>query len=344
MSALEATDVLERPSGGGPTRRLWLRLREDRLAATGAILLLCLLVVTTLGAWLAAHLLGHGPNHLFYDGVQEDGFTPVGIWSHVTDPVSGERTLLVLGASDELGRDQFLRVLYGGRVSLEVAFGATLLGLAVGIVLGTLAGYFGGIIDAIVSRLTEATMILPQLFIIVALSSTAGPRLDDVTLGVFPQGVVKLVLLLGFFSWFYPARIARAQMLSLRGREFVEAARMVGASELRILRVHLLPYLLGPLTAYGSVLMAQNVLAETGLSFLGYGISLPTASWGSLLAGVPQLVAPDSGGLVHFFHTTPQILIIPSVAVFCAALAFSLLADWLRGASDPHAGPLLRRS
>jgi peptide/nickel transport system permease protein len=343
MSALAATDVVEPSGGDGAVRQLWMRLREDKLAATGAILLLILVLATTLGAWLAAQLLGHGPDHLFYDGVREDGFTPVGIWSHVTDPVSGERTLLVLGASDELGRDQFLRVLYGGRASLEVAFGATLLGLAVGVVLGALAGYFGGIIDAIVSRLTEATMILPQLFIIVALSSTAGPRLDHITLGVFPQGVVKLVLLLAFFSWFYPARIARAQMLSLRGREFVEAARMVGASELRILRVHLLPYLLGPLTAYGSVLMAQNVLAETGLSFLGYGISLPTASWGSLLAGVPQLAAPDSGGLAHFFHTTPQILIIPSVAVLSAALAFSLLADWLRGASDPHAGRPARR-
>lgn len=341
MSVLASTDVAEQPSGGSG-RRPWLGLRDNKLASTGASLLLILLLATTLGAWLAAHLLGHGPDHLFYDGVQDDGFTPVGIWSHVTDPVSGERTLLVLGASDQLGRDQLLRVLYGGRVSLEVAFGATLLGVVVGVSLGALAGYFGGIVDAVVSRLTEATMILPQLFIIVALSSTAGPRLDDVTLGVFPQGVVKLVLLLGFFSWFYPARIARAQMLSLRGREFVEAARMVGASELRILRVHLLPYLLGPLTAYGSILMAQNVLAETGLSFLGYGISLPTASWGSLLAGVPQLVSPDSGGLAHFFHTTPQILIVPSVAALAAALAFSLLADWLRESFDPHAAGLRR--
>src|ERR687883_1172200 len=137
----------------------------------------------------------------------------------------------------------------------------------------------------IVSRLTEIVMAFPFLLFVVALSSTAGVALNKITFGgVIQPGVFTLVAVIGLFSWFYPARIVRAQVLSLREKEFVEAARMVGASDFRIIRSHLLPHLIAPIIVYSTLIVAQFILAEAGLSFLGIGIQQPTASWGSLLA------------------------------------------------------------
>lgn len=315
---------------------IWVRLTSDKAVVASTAFIALLFLAAFPGAWLSAQLLGHGPDHLFYDGANPYTFLPVGPWTHVTDPVSGERTLLILGASDQLGRDEFLRLLYGGRVSLMIAGGATALGLSLGLLLGALAGYFGGFVDTLISRLTEWTMILPQLLIIIALASTVGGRIDNVTFDFLPRGALKLMLLLGFFSWFYPARIVRGQILALRGREFVEAARMIGAGELRILRTHMLPYLVGPLTAYAGILLAQNVLAEAGLSFLGVGINLPTASWGSLLSVIPPLTGTTHGDLERFFETTPHVMLGPALAIFLTVAAFNVLADRLRDALDPH--------
>lgn len=316
--------------------RVARRLRRDRGARLSVAFVALLLLAVFPGAWLAAALLGHGPDHLFYDGADPYTMLPVGPWTHVTDPISGERTLLILGGADELGRDEFLRLLYGGRLSLGIAGGATLLGLSLGLLLGGIGGYFGGLADTLVSRLTEWTMILPQLLLIIALSSTVGGRIDNVTFDFLPRGALKLMLLLGLFSWFYPARIVRGQLLALRGREFVEAARMIGASEWRILRTHMLPHLVGPLSAYAGILLAQNILAEAGLSFLGYGINLPTASWGSIMAIVPRLAGPTDLELELFFETVPLLLLGPAAAVFLTVLAFNVLSDRLREAFDPH--------
>ena len=311
-------------------------LLRDRAAIASAAFLVLLVVALFPGATLAAAWLGHGPDDLFYEGADPYTFLPVGPWTHVTEPVSGDRTILILGGADELGRDEFLRLLYGGRVSLGIAAGATLLGLSVGLLLGAVAGYFGGLVDTIVSRLTEWTMILPQLLLIVVLSSTVGPRLDNVTLDVLPRGALKLTILLGLFSWFYPARIVRGQILALRGREFVEAARMIGLSEWRILRSHVFPYLAGPISAYAGILLAQNVLAEAGLSFLGYGINLPTASWGSMMSIVPRLSGISDDQLAKFFETVPLVMLAPAGAIFLTVLAASVLSDRARDAFDPH--------
>jgi ABC-type dipeptide/oligopeptide/nickel transport system permease subunit len=136
---------------------------------------------------------------------------------------------------------------------------------------------------------------------------------------------LTLVLVLGLFSWFYPARIIRAQVLSLREKEFVEAARMVGASDARIIRSHLLPHLVAPIIVYSTLVIAQNILAEAGLSFLGLGIKLPTASWGNLLSVGPQ-----------FYTTQPWLMVWPGVAVLLTTLAFNLLGDGMRDAFDPR--------
>ena len=251
----------------------------------------------------------------------------MGPWTQVYDEESGEYTLFVLGASDTLGRDEFLRLLYGARVSFEVAVLATALGVTIGATLGSIAGFFGGWADTVISRLTEIVMAFPFLLFAIALASTAGDRLNQVTLGIFPPGVITLMLVIAVFSWFYPARIIRGIVLSLREKEFVEAARMTGASDTRIIRAHLMPHLIAPLIVYSTLIVATNVLAEAGLSFLGLGIPLPTASWGNLLSTAPQ-----------FYTTQPWLMVWPGLAVMITVLSFNLLGDGLRDAFDPKSG------
>ena len=189
---------------------------------------------------------------------------PVGPWSYV-QPETGEKELLILGADGSLGRDEFLRLLYGGRVSLEVAMLSTIGVMLIGVLLGAIAGYYRGSTDTVISRVTEITMAFPALLFIIALASTVGNRLNNVTFGVLAPGVITLVLVFTVFGWFYPARIMRAQVLSLREKEFVEAALMTGASDSRIIRSHLLPHLVAPIIVYSTLIVAGYVLARRPL-------------------------------------------------------------------------------
>jgi ABC-type dipeptide/oligopeptide/nickel transport system permease subunit len=308
----------------GYWEQVWRRFKRDRVAVGSIFFIVFLILACFPGAWIAEKLLGHGPNDLFYDALDE-GLIPVGPMTTVHDPITGEAELFILGADGTLGRDEFLRVLYGGRVSLEVAILATIGVMLIGTFLGTVAGYYRGSIDTIVARLTEVTMAFPALLFIIALASTVGSRLDNVTFGIFGQGVVTLVLVFWVFGWFYPARIIRAQVLSLREKEFIEAARMIGASDWRIMRSHLLPHLVAPIIVFSTLVVAGYVLAEAGLSFLGIGIKLPTPSWGNLLASAPE-----------FYTSQPWLMVWPGLAVMLTTLAFNLLGDGLRDAFDPR--------
>jgi peptide/nickel transport system permease protein len=234
-------------------------------------------------------------------------------------------TLFVLGSDSQLGRDEFLRLLYGARVSLEVAILATIFGMIIGVLMGSVAGYFGGWIDTIVSRITEVVMAFPVLLFIIALASTVGDRLNHVTFGFLQPGVFTLTIVIGVFGWYYPARIIRAVVLSLREKEFVEAARMLGASDARIIRSHLLPHLVAPIIVYSTLIVAQNVLLEAGLSFLGIGIPLEVPSWGNLLSTAPE-----------YYLAQPWLMIWPGVALLVTTLSFNLLGDGLRDAFDPR--------
>ena len=320
----------------GYWEQVWLRFRRDRVAIAGGIFIIFLIASAYAGGPLAAHLLGHGPNDQFILAALGKNGQPVGPWTHIVADQTGAcsvgggvhcpHTLYILGSDSELGRDEFLRILYGAQVSLEVAVGATILSMLIGVMLGAIAGYYGGWVDMIVSRLTEIVMAFPYLLFVIALASTVGERLNDITFGgVLQKGVFTLVAVIGLFSWFYPARIVRAQVLSLREKEFVEAARMVGANDLRIIRSHLLPHLVAPVIVYSTLIVAQNILFEAGLSFLGVGIPLPTASWGNLL---------EAGA--KFYTAQPWLMLWPGLAVLLATLAFNLLGDGLRDAFDPR--------
>jgi peptide/nickel transport system permease protein len=317
---------LETVEARGYWEQVWRRLRKDKAAILSACFIIFLLLAAYPGATLAKALLGHGPNDIFgTNGLDPNTLLPVGPFSHVQKLDGSGTSLFILGSDSQLGRDEFLRLLYGARVSLEVAIGATILGMVVGVTMGAIAGYFGGAIDTVVSRITEIVMAFPVLLFIIALASTVGDRLNNVTFGFLQPGVFTLTVVIGIFGWYYPARIIRAVVLSLREKEFVEAARMLGASDARIIRSHLLPHLVAPIIVYSTLIVAQNVLLEAGLSFLGIGIPLDVPSWGNLLS-----TAPD------YYLTQPWLMIWPGLAVLVTTLAFNLLGDGLRDSFDPR--------
>ena len=308
----------------GYWEQVWRRFRRDKVAIAGGLFVIFLILVAIFGGPIAATILGHGPNDLNGNAV-DSRLLPVGPWTHVTNADGNGTSLYILGASDTLGRDEFLRLLYGARVSLEVAIMATTLSMLIGVLLGSVAGFYRGWVDTTVSRVTEITMAFPALLFIIALASTIGARIDTVGESIFGKGVVTLVLVFALFGWFYPARIIRAVVLSLREKEFVEAARMVGSSDWRIIRSHILPHLIAPIIVYSTLAVASVILGEAGLSFLGIGIKLPTPSWGNLLASAPD-----------FYTSQPWLMVWPGVAVLLTTLSFNLLGDGLRDAFDPR--------
>ena len=306
---------------------VWRRFRRDRIAIGSGVFIIFLILVAFVGAPIAKHYIGHGPDDIFTGTAAVDATSqlPANPGTRIDNYYTNHHDILLLGASNRLGQDEFLRILYGARVSLEVAGLSTLGLMIIGVVLGAIAGYFRGWIDTIISRVTEITMAFPLILFIVSMAATLGPRLDNITLGIFPRGVITLVLIFSIFGWYYPARIMRAQVLSIREKEYVEAARMIGASDARIIRSHILPHLVAPIIVYSTLIIATYVLFEAGLSFLGIGIKPPTASWGNLLADAPQ-----------FYTTRPLLMLWPGLAVLLTTLAFNLLGDGLRDAFDPR--------
>jgi peptide/nickel transport system permease protein len=306
---------------------VWRRFRRDKVAIASGLFIILLVLIAFVGAPVAKHYVGHGPNDLFLSppAVNAVSRLPASLGTHITNPKTGKKNILVLGASNRLGQDEFLRLLYGAQISLEVAVLSTLGVMIIGVILGSIAGYFRGWIDTVISRLTEITMAFPLLIFVISLAATIGPQLNNITLGIFPKGVLTLVLIFSLFSWYYPARIMRAQTLSIREKEYVEAARMIGASDSRIIRSHILPHLVAPMIVYSTLTVASFILLEAGLSFLGVGIQFEP-SWGNMLADA-----------VNYYTTRPLLMLWPGLAVLSATLAFNLLGDGLRDAFDPRA-------
>lgn len=298
------------------------------------IVLLCFAVEP-----LLERLLGHGPDEPFAAGANPIDHHPVPWFSWVASNSGHGKTFFLLGGDGPLGRDEFLRVLAGGQLSLEIAFVATALALIIGVLLGTVAGYYGGLLDALISRITELFMSFPLLLLVIALGQTAAQRFENVTLhGVFEPGVLALAVVIGLFCWFYPARVVRTLVVSLRGQEFVDAAHMTGARDSRIIRKELLPHLFGPLLVWGTLVAAGVIVLEASLSVLNFGVRLGTASWGSLLAqawGTLLNFNPNSGPGVGLPYPTPTLLkLAPSVALFLTVLCLAVVGDGLRSALD----------
>ena len=283
-----------RPSPGY-LQLTWRRFRRDRvsMAALGLFLLIC--AITLAAPLLVTHLLGTDPN-------AQD------LLNNFAPPSSRHW----LG-TDELGRDTLARVLYAGQVSLRIGLVVAIVSLLIGVPIGLIAGYYGGPIDDAINAVIQVLQNIPGMFLLIILSVTYRP--DPTLLAAF----------IGFIGWMGTARLVRGQTLSLARRDYVDAARVLGASDARILFRHILPNLTSVVTVIAGFEIATGILLESGLSYLGLGVQPPTASWGNMLQGS-----------LDYITRAPWLVAAPGAAIFLTVLSIFLLADGLRDAFDPR--------
>jgi peptide/nickel transport system permease protein len=224
--------------------------------------------------------------------------------------------------TDPLGRDLLTRILYGGRISLSVGIMVVAITLGIGVTIGAIAGYAGGIVDSILMRLTDATLSLPSLLVLILLSAI----LREVDLPIFQRNsVATIAVVIGLLGWTTFARLVRATFLTLRELDFVTASRALGASAVRIIIRHVLPNAIGPIIVESTLELGYAIIEESGLSFLGFGIQPPTPSWGNLLSNAQEN-----------FIRYPWLAIFPGMMIFLAIISVNYIGDGLRDAFDPY--------
>jgi peptide/nickel transport system permease protein len=278
---------------------IWRRFRRHKLALLSMFVLL-LMVALVVAAPLSRHTpTDQNPRNEFARPSAEHWF-----------------------GTDELGRDVFTRILYGGRISLAVGIFSTLFSLAIGVIVGALAGYYGGWIDNILMRITDTFLILPVVFVLILFSALLRelPALAD-----FRNSVWTVIVAISVFAWMLPARMARGLFLVLREKEFVSASRALGASDARLIFLRILPNSIGPLLVTATLEMAYAIITESGLSYLGFGIQPPTPSWGNILESAQ----------IHVYRA-PWLAIFPGMMIFITVMAINFIGDGLRDAFDPY--------
>jgi ABC-type dipeptide/oligopeptide/nickel transport system permease subunit len=287
--------------GRSPWRLAYERLRADRAAkiALGTILIIVLLAIL---APVFAKILGHGPNQQFIDIGQNANGGPV--------PPSGTFWL----GTDNNGRDLFVRILYGARISLLVGVLATGISVVLGVLFGLTAGYIGGFVDTVIARFIDVMLSIPFLILAISIAYISGASLWLV------------IGIIGVLSFTYPARIVRGQVISIKGREFVEAARALGAGPWRIMFIDILPNVMAQVIVYATLLIPLAIVAEASLSFLGVGVPPPTADWGSMIN--------DAAGWYQYGYW--WFLLFPCLALLITTLAFNIFGDSVRDALDPR--------
>ncbi len=290
-----------------PGQLVWRRFRKHKMALGGAIgtgLLLLFIIVGTLATPLekansvdlVARLAPPGPVHWF--------------------------------GTDSTGRDGFSRIIYGGQISIIVGILAVSLEVILGTLIGGMAGYFGGWVDALLMRFTEAMLSIPQLFLLIVLGKYLGKDIQTINLfGLTFSGSVGIVIVvIGTTSWMYLARIIRANVLSLKQMDYISASKSLGAGNVRIFFNHLIPNTLGPIIVASTLGLAGAILTEAYVSFLGLGVQPPTASWGNMLTGAQSFIQKGAWWMWIF----------PSVFIVLIILCINLMGDGLRDAFDPH--------
>jgi peptide/nickel transport system permease protein len=303
----ETSDIVAR----SPLQLFWRRFRSDKVAITALAFIVALIIVAFAAPLIIKALNLHPLNapatnelDLFGQPVGPNSAHPFGV--------------------DDLGRDILARTIYGARVSLEVAFISTGIAVLVGVTIGTLAGFLGGWLDTLLSRIMDIVLAFPILLLAIGLSAAC--TLGNGCLGgLITPGRTTLIVVIALSSWPYIGRIIRGQVLSMREKEFVEAARSLGASDARIMRREILPNLVAPIIVYASLVLPTNILYEAALSFLGVGVQPPTASWGQMIATAAPI-----------FDSAWWFMLFPGVALVLTVLAFNLVGDGLQDALNPR--------
>ena len=297
-------------AGKSPLELFWDRLHRDKAALAGGVVIVLLVLIAIGGGPLAAKITGHPQNATYSNETDEFGVP------------KGPNSKFWFGA-DPAGRDLFVRTMYGARTSLIVGVAASGLAVFIGLVVGLIAGYFGGWIDTGLSRAADVMLAVPQLLIAIGIVAACSTTKQGCVAGLIQPGVPIVIAVITFFSWSYIARIVRGFTLSLREKEFVESARSVGASNARILATEILPNLVGPLIVYLTLLIPTNILFEAALSYLGLGVPPDQASWGQILS--------QAAG---YYDVAWWLMVFPGGFLILTTLAFNLLGDGLRDALD----------
>ena len=298
------TPDVPRGEGRSPLSIAFVRLRRDRgaMVSLGVIVSLVVMAIT---APIFTVITGHGPNDMYYT---PDARSPLGL------PV-GPNPNFWLG-TDQAGRDVLVRVIYGARTSLAIGLGATAMSILLGIALGLFAGYFRGVVDIIIARIIDTALAIPFLLFGVALVSVVGQI-----------NIFQIMAVIAIFGWASVARIIRGQVISLREKEFVEASRSLGAGDVRIIFVDVLPNVVAPAIVYATLLIPTAVLTGAALSFLGIGVQPPTADWGGMIS--------DASSNQLYLHAW-WFLLFPSLALLTLTISFNILGDGVRDAFDPR--------
>ncbi|MFA5889511.1 MAG: ABC transporter permease [Actinomycetota bacterium] len=312
-ATLMAPTAQDQVEGRSPSQLFWLRFRRDRVALGAAVFLLCLVGLAIAAPFVADKIIHHGPNDLFQQEMTNEFGLP-----------RGPNSRFWFGA-DTVGRDVFVRTIYGLRTSLLVAVFATGIAMTIGITLGVIAGYFRGWVDTLVSRIIDIVLAMPLLLFAIGIAAACSVSKEGCLGGVIRPGLSLVVFIIALFSWTYIARIIRGQTFSLREREFIEASRSLGAGNIRIMFREVLPNLFAPIIIYSTLIVPSNILFEAALSYLGLGVPQSIPSWGRMISDATRI-----------FEVAWWLMFFPGLFLFMTTLAFNLLGDGLRDALDPR--------
>ena len=304
-----------RIEGRTPWQLFWGRFRRDKIAVGAGLAVIALITLALIAPLLAHFVIHRGP-------MDQDQ----SLISDIGVPLYGPGKIAWFGV-DTLGRDVFVRSLYGARTSLKVSFVGTGFSLVIGIALGLIAGFVGGKVDTFISRTMDIVLSLPLLLLAIGISVSCTVEIEGCLGGLLKQGTGLVIFIIALFGWPYVARIVRGQTLSLREREFVEAARATGYGNLHIMFREILPNMVASIIVVATLLIPQNILIEAALSFLGVGIPPEIPSWGGMIAQAAE------GSL---YRLAWWMLVFPGMFLVITTLSFNLLGDGLRDALDPR--------
>jgi peptide/nickel transport system permease protein len=309
LTEIDATAIAAR----SPWQLFWKRFKEDRLAMA-SLIFLGLLIIAAIFAPVVVRIFGAPTDYDFRDTSALDP-----LFATPTGPTADH----IFGV-DQLGRDVFTRTIYGARVSLTVAFSATFFATVLGVIAGLIAGYFRGWADTLISRSVDVLLAIPYLLLATGLAAACTLGGAGCLGGLIKPGLGVVIFVISITSWTYMARIVRGQTLSLREKEFVEASRSLGASNMRIIFRELLPNLTAPIIVYASILIPQVILYEAALSFLGVGVT-NQPSWGQMISDATPT-----------FNEAWWYMLFPGLALLFTVLAFNLVGDAMQDALNPR--------
>jgi peptide/nickel transport system permease protein len=290
-----------------PAQVAWRRFRRHKMAMAGVVILIGVILFVTVGA-------------LFYSEADANR-TDLSI---KLQPPSREHPF----GTDLTGRDILARTIYGGQISIIIGILAIVVALIVGVTVGAVSGYYGGVIDAVLMRFTEAMLIIPTIFLLIVLAKILSGKVPTFQFigRSFSGSVVVIIAVIGFTSWMYLARLVRASFLTLKEQEFVTASRCIGTRDFRIIFDHILPNTVAPITVSATLGVASAILYEAYVSYLGLGVQPPTATWGNML---------DQA--YHHLESEPWMWFFPGMFILLTVLGINFVGDGLRDALDPRA-------